>query len=104
MSKCKPKKRILCFLLFFVMMFVSMRSIHADAAPNDKPIVIVIDAGHGGKSNGNEYFDLKEKDLNLAVAKSIKKNLETFEGIKVYLTRKDDKDAGNDDKKLNVKA
>lgn len=93
MSKCKPKKRILCFLLFFVMMFVSMRSIHADAAPNDKPIVIVIDAGHGGKSNGNEYFDLKEKDLNLAVAKSIKKNLETFEGIKVYLTRKDDKDA-----------
>ena len=66
--------------------------VKADAAP-DNPIIIVLDAGHGGKSVGANYFDLKEKDLNLSVAKSIKHYLECFDNIKVYMTRKDDKDS-----------
>ena len=86
-------KRIFLLLTAFLFLFFLMQPSIANAAPTpEKPVVVVIDPGHGGKSNGAVYFDLKEKDLNLAVAQSIKKNLEYFEGVKVYLTRTDDRD------------
>ena len=84
-------KRILAGLFLAFLLLPIFTPITAEAAP-DKPVVVVIDPGHGGKSNGAEYFDKKEKDINLTVAKSIKKNLEYFEGVKVYLTRTDDQD------------
>lgn len=59
-----------------------------------KPIVIVLDPGHGGydggamhKWNGKTY---REKDVNLAIAKACKKKLETYMGVKVYMTRSSD--------------
>ena len=59
-----------------------------------KPIVIVLDPGHGGydggamhKWNGKMY---REKDVNLAIAKACKKKLETYMGVKVYMTRSSD--------------
>jgi len=57
---------------------------------NDKrePIV-VIDPGHGGKEPGAVYGGIKEKDLNLDVAKRLNKLLKD-EGIKTYMTRSDD--------------
>ena len=84
-------KRVFSLLLIILVFAVIFKPAFAEAAPA-KPIVVVIDPGHGGKSTGAEYFDLKEKDLDLAVAKSIKKNLEYFENVKVYLTRTDDQD------------
>ena len=51
---------------------------------------VIIDAGHGagdpGKIGGN---DAKEKDVNLKIAKKVKKMLEK-KGIKVVMTREDD--------------
>ncbi|OGR68888.1 MAG: hypothetical protein A2081_04435 [Elusimicrobia bacterium GWC2_61_19] len=52
---------------------------------------IVIDAGHGGKDpGGRKLFGLKEKDLNLAVAKELYDQLKGEELFDVLLTRNDD--------------
>ena len=93
MKQMKTIKRIFCFIAILVLLSTALPVFYVQAAPDDNPVVVVLDAGHGGKSNGNEYFDLKEKNLDLTVTKAIKKYLETFEGVKVYLTRKDDVDS-----------
>lgn len=54
---------------------------------------IVIDPGHGGKAIGarSRKFRLKEKDMTLSMAKMMKNILEG-EGLKVIMTRTDDRD------------
>jgi len=64
---------------------------------NDAPIIkantlfkLFVDAGHGGKDNGSiSNGGIKEKDLNLLIAKKIKQ-LSSEYGIDVVLTRDDD--------------
>lgn len=52
---------------------------------------IIIDPGHGGKDPGAIYYGIKEKDINLYVAKKLKIYLsKTFKGLKIILTREDD--------------
>lgn len=62
----------------------------ADAASGD--VIVVLDPGHGGSSDGAFYYGLKEKDLNLCVAQLTGLYLSQFEGITVYLTRTADVD------------
>jgi len=52
---------------------------------------IVLDPGHGGKDPGavGRYYKLREKDVNLDIAKRLKKLL-SDSGIRVYLTREKD--------------
>lgn len=52
--------------------------------------LVVIDPGHGGKDPGAVANGLREKDLNLQIAKRLRKCLQT-EGVKVRLTREDDR-------------
>jgi len=54
--------------------------------------IIVIDAGHGGKDPGTigDYARTKEKNITLAYAKELKKNLDNTKRYKVFLTRDDD--------------
>ncbi|SMC53649.1 N-acetylmuramoyl-L-alanine amidase [Fulvimarina manganoxydans] len=53
---------------------------------------IVIDPGHGGVDNGAIGENgVKEKDINLAAAKSLRDSLETVSSIRVVLTREDDR-------------
>jgi N-acetylmuramoyl-L-alanine amidase len=52
---------------------------------------IHLDAGHGGKDPGAVGFELKEKDLTLAIVKKIGKILDQYKDVKVYYTRKDDR-------------
>ncbi|MFN4227861.1 MAG: N-acetylmuramoyl-L-alanine amidase [Candidatus Ratteibacteria bacterium] len=61
----------------------------------DKKFVIVIDPGHGGHDSGAiGNFGLKEKDVNLDVSlrleRYLKKQLENYKNIEIYLTRKED--------------
>ncbi|OGR80255.1 MAG: hypothetical protein A2X32_06345 [Elusimicrobia bacterium GWC2_64_44] len=60
------------------------------AAPSGRKKV-VIDAGHGGKDpGGRKLFGLKEKELNLAVAKELHELLKGEEIFDVMLTRATD--------------
>ncbi len=57
-----------------------------------EPLVIVIDPGHGGKDPGAiGRYGTREKDINLAVAKRLKRILEKELGARVILTRDRDK-------------
>jgi N-acetylmuramoyl-L-alanine amidase len=53
-------------------------------------MLIVIDPGHGGKDPGAIYQGIQEKDLNLAISKSLQKYLEYY-GFKTKFTRDDDR-------------
>jgi N-acetylmuramoyl-L-alanine amidase len=60
--------------------------------PDDssRPLV-VIDPGHGGKDPGAGTGALKEKDLTLALAKALRDELLKEGGVRVALTRGDDR-------------
>lgn len=48
--------------------------------------IVVIDAGHGGTQSGAVYGGVKEKDLNLSIAKKLYTKLKEL-GIVTYMTR-----------------
>ncbi|MBE5871032.1 MAG: hypothetical protein E7294_07230 [Lachnospiraceae bacterium] len=49
-------------------------------------IKIVLDPGHGGENHGLEYDGFLEKEMNHTVAGEIKKELEKYEEVEVYIT------------------
>lgn len=56
-----------------------------------KETVIVVDPGHGGMDGGAvSSSGLAEKDIVLQVAYELERSLESFPGIRVELTRRDD--------------
>ncbi len=60
-------------------------------ASNKRKTRIVIDSGHGAEDDGKVgCFGIKEKDINLAVAKRVARFLRS-EGMDVCLTREDDR-------------
>lgn len=69
------------------------------AAQPKKPeeIVIVIDPGHGGEDDGCFRDGIGEKDLNLAIAKSVESKLSEI-GYQVILTRDSDKAVSLEDR------
>lgn len=56
----------------------------------DRKLVLLVDAGHGGKAAGGQYGSLLEKDLSLKVAMRLK-DLAPNYNIEAYLTRSEDK-------------
>ncbi len=73
---------IMCLLFLYVSLSWS----------GDKPFVVVIDAGHGGKDPGalGYTLKLKEKDINLKMALKLGDLLSKEKGVKVLYTRKKD--------------
>lgn len=55
----------------------------------EKPITVVIDAGHGGEDAGAKNEGLQEKDITLLIAKKIKA-LNENSNVKIILTREAD--------------
>lgn len=56
-----------------------------------KPLVVAIDAGHGGKDVGAMgHGGTREKDITLAMAKELKKQIDAQIGMRAVLTRDDD--------------
>ncbi|MGN0960731.1 MAG: N-acetylmuramoyl-L-alanine amidase [Christensenellales bacterium] len=71
-----------------VLLSVGIVAITNDNVPKTT-YTIVIDAGHGGRDDGCSGVNgTKESEINLAIAKMLKNDLETL-GIKVVLTRCD---------------
>lgn len=67
-------------------------------------LVVAIDPGHGGDAIGAYYGGIKEKDLNLKIAKYIKNYLEKYVGVEVYLTRNADYDVELSQRVANAEA
>ncbi|MBN1364550.1 MAG: N-acetylmuramoyl-L-alanine amidase [Syntrophaceae bacterium] len=82
----KKKILLLCFLICFLVFF----SLELSAA--GKKHVIIINPGHGGKDKGIELTkDVTEKDITLAVALAMRKELTTGNNIEFVLMRDSDK-------------
>ena len=83
----KTKLASLLVLLLTCALFASFSVIKNDT---QKPFIVVLDAGHGGKDSGNIGNGFVEKDIVLDVTLQIGKILEKVPGIKVVYTRKTD--------------
>lgn len=79
---------LLSFLLFFLSGNLIMKTLAAPKTP--KRIQIVIDPGHGGENLGAKYNQVIEKELTLRVAYAMKRELELYDNVDVYLTRETD--------------
>jgi N-acetylmuramoyl-L-alanine amidase len=56
-----------------------------------RPLVIAIDAGHGGQDTGALGGDgTREKDVTLAIARELARQVDATPGLKAYLTRDSD--------------
>ena len=76
------KKRIL-LLYMLIPMFINAHGL--------RPLVWVLDAGHGGKDMGCEGIKSQEKDINLEITKEVVKLLKKNKpGIRLILTREKD--------------
>lgn len=74
------------FLVFFIG-FLPIQNFYAQ----QKPFVVVLDAGHGGKDPGKVgYRGVKEKDVALKITLKVGRLL-SKKGVKVIYTRKTDK-------------
>ena len=86
MKKVLVSFAIIMSLISFI--FLPSFTIKTEAA--NKPVVIVIDPGHGGTGDRNlgaQYNGFSEKDLTLKVANAMKAELEKYDNVTVYLTR-----------------
>ncbi len=95
------KRKIELFMILFLLMGAIVASwklseLTANVSKEEKKakkeeVVIIVDPGHGGEDPGKVGInDVLEKDLNLQIAKKVKKLLEEA-GIKIVMTRTNDK-------------
>jgi len=79
-------------LLSFLVLAISVIIFYSFSTPNNtnKPFIVVLDAGHGGKDPGNRGNGFKEKDIALSVILEIGKILEKQPNVKVIYTRTTD--------------
>ena len=87
-------KRFVQLVVFLIILMLPTQTIQAAHK------TVVIDPGHGGdphekEENGGAHYGNKyEKDLNLTVAKAMAEELDTYKGVRVYLTRNTDQEMG----------
>ena len=80
------------YLLFFSWLIGGLYLSSPVLAQNkNRPFVVVLDAGHGGKDTGNRGNGYYEKHIALTITKAIGKHLEKTGDIKVLYTRQDDR-------------
>ena len=76
------------FFKLLLLLFVLANPIQMGA--QEKPFVVVLDAGHGGKDPGRPGTGFSEKEIALNIALKTGKLLEKISEIKVIYTRKTD--------------
>lgn len=80
-------------LTFFLLCAFAANRQAAEPPRGAPPLTVVIDAGHGGSDNGTIAGDVKEKDIDLALALKVKALAPEYQ-INVLLTRQTDEMAG----------
>ena len=93
------KKKWLCSL--FALILVICLPFNLVAA--EKKHVVVIDPAHGGQDTGVKLTDkISEKEITLAIALAIQKELATENNIEVVLTRNSDINVTIEERKNNI--
>ncbi len=106
------KTRTIIAVLFSLMIivtsvFMPFNDIKAFAA--NKPVVIVIDPGHGGtggKNNvnlGAQYNGFSEKALTLELATALKAELDKYDNVTIYMTRTNDSEVSLEQRAVYAK-
>ena len=91
----KKELSLLVFTVILVACVAVLPFIQSEGVQED--FVIIIDAGHGGDVGGaGSIGGICEKDLNLAMSKSLSSNLEAM-GYHVIMTRTDDTDTDGEE-------
>lgn len=91
----KKELSLLVFTVILVACVAVLPFIQSEGIQED--FVIIIDAGHGGDDGGAVSIGgICEKDLNLAMSKSLSSNLEAM-GYHVIMTRTDDTDTDGEE-------
>lgn len=87
------KVLIICMLAFACILFSDhfVRAVENAVYASLSGVVIVLDAGHGGKDEGAMVEGVTEKDINMAIVEKLKALFEKA-GASVVLTRKDEND------------
>jgi N-acetylmuramoyl-L-alanine amidase len=76
---------------FFLVFLLFFGTYNGHTQNDNKPFIVVLDAGHGGKDPGRPTnFGYKEKDIALKIVLKIGENLKKHKNIKVIYTRKTD--------------
>lgn len=79
------------YFSIFVFLIFSISSVYSHKSnAQDKPFIVVLDAGHGGKDPGNRGNGYFEKDIALNIVLAVGKELEKNKNIKIIYTRKTD--------------
>jgi len=73
-------------ILLSLLLFAPQASIYSQ----EKPFLVVLDAGHGGKDTGNRGNGYFEKRIALNIALKVGASLAKDQGVKVIYTRKSD--------------
>ena len=95
------KKKILSLLGILALAFLICGVLELSAAPRKH--IIVIDPAHGGQDTGIKLTDnVAEKDITLAVALAVRKELAKENNLEVILTRDSDKEVSLEDRKKNI--
>ena len=80
-------KKILLLVFFSLFIFLCGTN---KIQSQEKPFVVVLDAGHGGHDSGNRGNGYYEKNIALSIALKIGKTLEKKKDFKIIYTRKTD--------------
>jgi N-acetylmuramoyl-L-alanine amidase len=94
-------KKILPLLGIILLAFLICGVLELSAAPRKH--IIVIDPAHGGQDTGIKLTDkVNEKDITLAVALALRKELAKENNLEIILTRDSDKEVSLEDRKNNI--
>lgn len=89
------KKKILFFFIVVFFIFVMMgNEVFATQNTANPHLTIALDPGHGGEEDGACYYGIREQDINLTVARKVKKELEKYPNVTVVLTRDKEETVG----------
>jgi len=82
------KKGVLCLILLLFLFF--LLPVSASSAPGN--LLVVVDPAHGGSDKGVRYSnEVYEKDITLAIARRIQKELAPTQNVRIQLTRDSDR-------------
>jgi N-acetylmuramoyl-L-alanine amidase len=97
----RDNKKILLVLVGIMACLLFCLSLNASAL--GKKRIILIDPAHGGQDKGLKLTnDVTEKDITLAVALFMKKELAKANNLEVVLTRDSDKTVTEEERKKNI--